>query len=774
MDNKKEFLKKLLETFRVEAEEGLKKISSNMVKLESKPSDSDAMKIIEIIFREVHSLKGAARAVNLLDIETVCQTFESVMYALKNKKIKVKPVVFELMNQTIDLLNDLCGNGSHTPDLKNQMQLVLKNLFLIETGKFDERQISENTILNSKKSLSKVLEIKSEEHREKDNENEGLTKDQSATKEDSLVETIRVSTQKLDNLLFQTEEMLSIKLATLQQIDYLKAVLNKLNVWKKESSNVSVAIRDVKQIFEQKQDALSKEDKLIENIILFSDWSVSQINAVEDDLIELRKFSVQESFLSSNKIETLLDDVKELITVPFSLLIDTFPKVIRNLAKDMEKVVEFKTLGVNTEIDRRVLELITHPLMHILRNCIDYGIEKPKTRIEKNKPQKGSIKIEVERLENNKVKIQISDDGAGIDLDKLRKLYIKNEKISSDDEANINERDLLFYIFRSGITTSDIVTDLSGRGLGLAIAYEKIEQLGGSIQVETKHNEGTCFTIEIPLTLVTFRGVLIKIASSEFVVPTAKILQVIQINANKIKLVENKATLPFNGEFIPFVNMSDILELAITKSDLEYIQVIVLGSINEKIGFAVDEIIGEQEVLVKKFNKHITRLKNISGATVLGSGKVVPILNVYDLIKSASKPHVSNVKTATNIETEADLKKVLVVEDSITSRTLLKNILETAGYLVTTAIDGVDGFIKLNENTFDAVISDVDMPRLNGFDLTAKIRADKTLSEIPVLLVTSLSKTEDKERGIEVGANAYIIKSSFDQSNLLEILNRLI
>ena len=246
-----------------------------------------------------------------------------------------------------------------------------------------------------------------------------------------------------------------------------------------------------------------------------------------------------------------------------------------------------------------------------------------------------------------------------------------------------------------------------------------------------------------------------------------------RIKKDKVKTVENKATIPFDGKVIPFVNLSDILEIPSKIFDPDHIPVLVFGSNNKQIGFRIDEILNEQEVLVKNFNKHLVRVRNISGATILGSGKVVPILNISDLLKSALKDTAPVISPEETYAEEKE-KTILVVEDSITSRMLLRNILETAGYKVITAIDGVDGFTKLNKGMFNAVVSDVDMPRMNGFDLTVKIRSDKTLSEMPIVLVTALSKKEDRERGIEVGANAYIVKSSFDQSNLLEILERLI
>jgi len=789
MDKKEEFLKRLLVTFRIEAEENLTNMSANLIKLEKKPSDSRSAELIEIIFRQAHSLKGASRAVNLSEIESVCQSFESVMSALKNKIIQLNPKIFDVLQQTVDIINDLLISSEEgiNLELKNRISDVLKNLSMVEAGKSEEIKIKKSepktTTLaepvSEKEKKDAVSDIKKEETLIS-----SINKKSTVTSEKKTVlstkklsdETIRVSIKKLDKLLFQAEEMLLLKLTSTQQIENLRLALNKLTIWKKESVEVFSSVRNIKQIFEkkEKEGTLPKEEQDIIKIIQFYEWSVSHIKMLEDELIELRNFSDQQAYSSSAKIEALLDDVKEIITVPFSMLLDVFPKAVRDISKDIGKEVDFVVIGEDTEIDRRILEDIRQPLMHILRNCIDYGIEKPDVRIKKNKPPKGTITFNVKRLENNKILVQISDDGAGINIEKLRNLYIKNEKVSTEEAAKIQEKELLYYIFKSGVSTSDMVTDISGRGLGLAIVQENIEQLGGAIIVESEKDKGTSLNLELPLSLVTFRGVIIKVSDREFVVPTAKIQRVLRLNRKEVKTVENKATMTLDGHVIPFVSLSSILELPIKENDSEYVQTLIFGSKNKKISFAIDEIVNEQEVLVKNFNKHLARVRNISGATVLGSGKVVPILNISDLLKSALKPMAIAIKQKTTEETEEVKKSVLVVEDSITSRMLLKNILETAGYVVTTAIDGIDGFTKLKESNFNAVVSDIEMPRMNGFDLTAKIRSDKVLSEMPVLLVTSLSKREDRERGIDVGANAYIIKSSFDQSNLLEILERLI
>ncbi len=754
MNKKEKFLKKIRATFRIEAEENITSMTSNLIELEKNPSESRKMELIENVFREAHSLKGASRAVNITDIEFVCQSLESVFSALKNKIIELAPEIFDVLHQAVDILNDILLSPKEkvSEEIKMRVSDISLKLSRIEAGKLEKAK----TPPKEDKEITPKVKAPSSE-------------------------TIRISVKKLDNLLFQVEEMLALKLTTIQRTEDLRNTIQKLNVWNKKSAEVYPFVRNIRQVLERKQqnEKLTQEEQNSAKIMQFHEWANSHIKTLENDLIDLRILSNQDAYSTGAKIEKLLEDVKNLVTVPFSTLLDVFPKAVRDISRDIGKEIDFVVNGDDTGIDRRILEGMRNPLLHIVRNCIDYGIEKPEVRLAKNKPARGEITFDIERMENNKVKVLISDDGAGIDFEKLKKVYIKNEEISEEEAEKISRQEFLDYIFKSGVSTSDIVTDISGRGLGLAIVYEKIEQLGGSVTVETKIDVGTKFIIQLPLSLVTFRGVLIRVADNDFVVPASKVERVLRLKKGEVKTVENKATISLDGKVTPIVILSDILELPFKGSDSEHILALIFGSNNKKIGFSIDKILNEQEVLVKKFNKHLTRVRNISGATILGSGKIVPVLNISDLLKSALKETMkettSNIRPkVTEKKAEEEKNSVLVIEDSITSRMLLKNILETAGYQVATAIDGVDGFTKLKKGNFNAVVSDIDMPRMNGFDLTAKIRSDKTLSEMPIVLVTALSKREDRERGIEVGANAYIVKSSFDQSNLLEVLGRLV
>jgi two-component system chemotaxis sensor kinase CheA len=511
----------------------------------------------------------------------------------------------------------------------------------------------------------------------------------------------------------------------------------------------------------------------IMRVSAFLDRNENALNSVKQKLAVLGKRLQYDRRAFERRLDDLLEDIKQVSMLPFSTLLESFPKLVRDLSRDCGKDAELAIVGGEIEIDRRILEEMKDPLVHLVRNCIDHGIETPKQRKERGKPPRATIRIAIVPRSAVKVEIVVSDDGAGIDFQKVRAASVKLGLVSEEDARKTDEQQSVGLIFQSGVSTSPMITEISGRGLGLAIVREKAEKVGGTVSVESQPGAGTTFRLILPLTLARFRGILVRVGESLFVLPTRHVQRVLRVSRDEIKTAENRETIQINGRAASAVRLSDVLELTQTNTDAgpkRKLPVLVLVWAGEQIGFFVDEILDEQEVLVKSLGKQLPHVRNIAGATILGTGKVLPVLNVADLMHSAVKmTPVSAVRGA-----EEAPKSILVAEDSITSRTLLKNILELAGYKVKTAIDGAEALTVLASEAFDLVVSDVEMPRMSGFDLTARIRAGKRLAQLPVVLVTALDSREDRERGVDVGANAYIVKSSFDQGNLLEVVRRLI
>jgi two-component system chemotaxis sensor kinase CheA len=380
------------------------------------------------------------------------------------------------------------------------------------------------------------------------------------------------------------------------------------------------------------------------------------------------------------------------------------------------------------------------------------------------------------------MEILVSDDGVGIDPAKVRAAAVKAGILSREAAEQLDAENVLPLIFQPGITTSPILTDISGRGLGLAIVREKVEKLGGSVSVNSRLHEGTAFHLTLPLTLSTFRGVAVRVDESIFILPTVNVERVARANRSEIRTVENREMIQIDGRNLALVRLADVLGLpsraprapsitAIPGGAPERPFIVVLEASDSRIAFHVDEILDERQVILKGLGKQLRRVRNVAGAAIMGNGHVVPVLNVADLIKSAPRAAAAPRSAEPPLARTAH---VLVAEDSITARSLLKSILESAGYRVSTAVDGADAFAQALGGEFDLVVSDVDMPRMSGFELTTRIRGDKRLSQVPVVLVTALESREDRERGIDAGADAYLVKSSFDQSNLLDAVKRLV
>ncbi|MCL4502430.1 MAG: hybrid sensor histidine kinase/response regulator [Deltaproteobacteria bacterium] len=749
-----EFLKRLLATFKVEAGEHLQAITAGLLKLEKDPSLESRPDLINTIFREAHSLKGAARAVNLSEIEAICQALESIFARWKRQAAGPSPEEFDLLHQAVDLLTRLTAAGqaaSKTAE-KSRIRALLLGLDHLAQGL--PGGAAQASYLKSEKVAA-----------------EPAVSTPPPQVENAAPESVRVSLPKLQKILQQSDEFLTARLAARQILTEINQLNSTLLIWRTERDKIQPLVRALQH--QTGADASRQDSRVLE----FLQWAEAYHKLIEGRAAQLARSAEQGYWQLSRQMENLGEELKKLLMLPFQPALEVLPRLVRDLARSSGKEAELIILGGEIEIDRRVLEEIKDPLVHLVRNCIDHGIEAPEERRRCHKPTVGKITISIVPLEGSKVEVSVSDDGAGIDAAKVRQAAIKLGLLTLVEAEQADDSDLLNHIFAAGLSTSPIITDISGRGLGLAILREKAEKLGGSYSMETKSGEGTTFRLVLPITVATFRGTLVRLGTRFFIVPTRNVEQVLRVNRDGIHTVENRETIDLNGRAVALVRLAEVLELPaepVASESSDQVRLVVLTSAEKRLAFGVDEVLYEQEVLEKPLGDQLSRVRNVSGVTILGTGALAPILNVTDLFKSALKvSHRPGRSAHGEVAAEAPAA-VLVAEDSITARTLLKNILQAAGYRVETAVDGLDAFGKLQGGGFDLVVSDVDMPQMNGFDLTEKIRRDRKLRETPVVLVTALESKEDREHGIEVGANAYIVKSSFDQSNLLETLKRLI
>ncbi|MFA6505125.1 MAG: response regulator [Treponemataceae bacterium] len=738
MSRESEFLTRLRETFKAEAEEHRAAILAGLLELEKGESGKERdSAIIEIIFREAHSLKGAARAVDIGGIERLCQTVESIFSTLKKGNRRPERKIFDSLYKAMDLIGEMT-NGT-VPVSETELGALLKLL---------KSQAETESVIDDAPRSAGVPSRKTTV---------------------TMPDTVRISAKRLGSIYLQAEEMLSVKQSMARHASELNELQTLQGGWHKSWIKISPTIRKMRD--------QSANNAPMTKVVDFLDSYMAYGISVRQKLEVMSTEAVLDNLHTGERVDSLLAEIKTALILPFSVLLESFPRMIRDLAVEEGKEVLWAVQGDDVQIDKRVLEKIKDPLIHIVRNSISHGIEKIGEREKHGKPRAGTISLHIERADNDTIELTVADDGAGVDLTQVRAAAVAKGFLTDVEAEALNDRDALELIFLSELSTSPLITAISGRGLGLAIARENIETVGGALSVETTQGKGTVFRIRIPLSLATFRGVLVKSRDHLFVIPTVNIDQVLNVEESSVVFIETRESIPLSGRAVSLVNLGDVLGLKAVpreKRDTERFLAIVLFVSGTRIAYRIDAVLGEQEVLAKKLGGQLIRVRNLIGATVLVTGEVVPILNPYDLSKSVPLTPGPAPVTDINVTSEETNRKILVADDSATSRMLLKSLLESAGYQVQTAVDGAEAYASLRVEKFDLLVSDIEMPRMNGFVLCEKVRGLTKTADLPIVLVSSLGSQEDREKGIEAGANAYIAKSRFDQSNLLDAVKRLL
>jgi two-component system, chemotaxis family, sensor kinase CheA len=757
-----DFLKELLNDFKIEGAEHLQAMVKGLLELENDINSQEKKTIVETVFREMHSMKGASRAVNLMQIERLCMHLESVFHEIKNEKLQLSKDMFDVFFQATDTLETMLKemdnpNKSVSENAISQLGVKLKALSIksikhsnadyflkeIPTERQGEQLITENHAVEEK-----AITIPAE----KAVQNEPLLvlKQKDKTSE---TETVRIDTAKLYDSLRLAEEMITIKNKLKFHSDQLQLFSSNITNWKRKFNEAA---------------AFDKEEALKEKELL-----KKHDEALADAVKNIEKLQYD----AGRTIDEMILGLKKTLLQPFSSLLAVVPRIVRDLSKEYNKEVELNILGSETEIDRRILEAMKDPIVHLVRNCIDHGIESKDERVKLKKEVSGTLTISIASDADQKIKIILEDDGRGINREKLISSAVKSGTIKAEAVDSMNEQEINMLIFASGVSTSPFITDVSGRGLGMAIVLEKITGLGGNIAVESVAHKGTKFTITLPQTLATFKGILVKASESLFMIPTTAIFKALKIAPDDISTVESKNTIRLNNEIVGLVSLADVLGVRKrhSKQKSNFLQGLALQIAQKKLVFVVDEVLGEHEGIVKSLGPQLKHVNNIAGATLLGDGKIVPVLQIAELINAAiGKSFTTDFDHEEKHEDSDVQKRILLAEDSITIRNMMRNYLEMAGFDVVTAVDGQDAFEHLQSERFDVVVTDIEMPRMNGIQLTAKIKEHAAFNHLPVVLVTALESKDDRKRGMEAGANAYIIKSSFEKSNLIDTINRLI
>jgi len=721
-------IKLLAAKFTAEAAKHCDQIEKELLILEARGFSPE---ILNSVFRAAHTLKGAARMLKLTGISTVAHRMEDVLELLRGRQSRLSQEIMDLLLQGVDTIRQLLAAVAAETPLPESLPPVCFEL---------EQFLHKDTAANQEKCPDQTSATITEDRVQADAAN--IPHD-----------FVQIRAERLDELIQLMGEVVSFQYRKKQQASIVRDIMR--------LSTTSLTLASCQTLTTAQTEPVRNE--LAATLAAMH----SQLSKFQDSL---RNDAVIESLLTADLQERSL----KIRMLPLATVFDKINRVVRDLTHTTGKEIEFQVEGGNTELDRKIIEHLGDCLLHMVRNAVDHGIELPQDRLIAGKRTCGIIRLSA-FYDSGGVTIVLHDDGAGISLDQIKTTAVKKRLLTADAVSTLTEMELLDLLFLSGFSTSPIITDISGRGVGMNVVKQTItEKLKGSVRIQTRAGKGTTFSLKLPITLALSRMLLIAAANHTFAIPAYSVQEIVMVPASQVIHVVSKRALRIREQIVPLEELETILSCPQTaaheRSDL---LVILLAAGAERLGLIVDTIISEADMVIKPLPSALSSLALLSGFTVGSNDEIISVLGVTALLKQARKN-----KLPAGISSETDLqrqyKTILVVDDSANTRDIVKSILESYGYQVDLAEDGLDAIEKTDKKVYDAVITDVEMPQLDGFSLTSHLRQDERYQQIPVIIVTSREKAEDKRRGIQVGANAYIVKGAFDQTNLIEILKNVI
>ena len=723
----------LREIYRTTSEERLQRFESDLLQLEKNPDDQA---ILATLMREAHSLKGDSRSAGVDSVEALAHAVEDVLTGIQRQEIDLGSEVSDRLYQGLDAMGQLVHEavtGEPTTINADQLLLALRETAPLSNSFGEELQppaLPVGPAFSDGPALTR--------------------KDEGASQTD----TVRVQTRELDALMAQAEELAVTRIQVAQTSTQAEQVFSLWEEWKANK---------------HKQQASTPSTPSYEERL--------------ENLLQNLRSTVQEN---SNKLEFVAEDLRDRIRklqlLPLSTLFQPLPRVVRDLAKQQSKQVSLVLEGEEAMADKRLLEGVKDSLMHLVRNAIDHGIETPDEREALGKSSEATLRVKAYQTAIS-LMIEITDDGSGLDIEQIKRTAAKRGLYTPEDLDAMPISQLQRLILAPGFSTRSFITEISGRGVGLDVVRTQVEQLKGSIQIESTPGHGCTFRLQLSTALSTANVVLVETQGMAFAVPIEFLQMTVLVSPEQIITADGQDTILLGDQTIPVANLVDVLELSnspiykwvaqSSKMQGDRRACVLLKVGNDQAGFFVDKLVSQQEVVSKPLGPLLKRVRNVSGSTILGTGDVCMILNPPDMLKSLQRQPLSET-LAKSKRTSAYKPVILLVEDSPPVRIQEKRLFEGAGYDVVTATNGLEGYNTLKTREFDAVVSDVEMPHLDGFSLVSKIRQHQEYDDLPIVLVTTLDSDADRKRGADAGANAYIIKGRFNQEALLEALERLI
>ena len=739
---------KLLGIFEVEQKEHVEQMRSLTARME--PVAGPRPELDEA-FRRAHSLKGAARAVDLRAVETLAHRLETLFARVREGALTPDLPVVEVIQQVLDAIEDAVAGARGGPGTAGEQPQAL---------------LAIDALLGLEPPDSAASGVEPERAAGRQPQ-PGALSQESAGIPASGPDTVRVRTETLDRLLASASQFATEALYQDRVSDQLRALRHSIagmeREWERRPAATALAPRKITAPAD-----LSRAGRI------FADMD-ARLRSLSSQARALGQSQQHNSRTLRRLSEQLQQQVWRARLTLAESVFEGFRRMVREIARDEGKQTEFQCIGLEVEADRMVLQALKDPLMHLLRNAVSHGVEKPEERSAAGKTPAGRVTLRLE-ARGSRLLAAVEDDGRGIDLGAVLRVAVQRRILSEDEARSRSPDELGRLIFQAGFTTSAVVTDLSGRGMGLSVVHEQVRRLHGELDLEFRGRTGARITLQVPLTVSSQRFLLVGCAGQQLAVPAHSIERLYRVAARGIETVEGKAVFPYQGRLLPLTTLADLLGLASkpVSPDDRWLPVMVLRSGEVRLGVAVDSFLEQREAIVRDLGLKPQQAGHSAGGILLNDGAVAVVLNAAELVHAAKRSELRPTDFVVAPPQEKKPPLILVVDDSITTRSLEKTILESHGYTVRVAVDGVEALAQLRREKADLVITDIQMPRMDGYTLLEEIKKDKQLAGVPVIVVTSMERREEQERGLLLGADAYVVKRKFDQQELLEAIRQIV
>jgi len=728
------------ELFRLEAESQSRVLTAGLLALEAAPT---AAAQLESCMRAAHSLKGAARIVGLDAGVRIAHAMEDCFVAGQGGAIVLGQAHIDLLLRGVDLLTRI----ANTPEA--------------EIAAWEGEKAAEVDAFLA--TLAALLESGGEAPPPAEPLPPAEGRQPAvADAPESGERFLRVTADNLDRLLGLAGE-------SLVESRWLKPFSESLLRLKRLQAETGRALDDLREMLATQ----AANEPAVAAVAELQQRVGESGRLLGDRLAALETFDSR----STDLAQRLYDEALSCRMRPFADGVRAFPRMVRDLGRDLGKPVRLEVVGEDTQVDRDIMERLDAPLGHLLRNAVDHGIESPEERRAAGKPEAGTIQLEA-RHSAGMLQIVVSDDGQGIDPERLRAAIVARKLTTEPVAARMTEAELLEFLFLPSFTMKETVTDISGRGVGLDAVQTMLKQVRGSIRVTAAPGEGARFQLQLPLTLSVMRTLLVDIGGEPYAFSLAYIARTLKLPRDRIEMLEGHQHFRFDGQPVGLVAAAQVLGGAADGPAGDELPVVVIGDPGNLYGIVVDRFRGERELVVLPLDPRLGKIKDVSAGALMEDGSPVLIVDIEDMLRSVEKlvsaGGLGKVQRTVEGGAGAARKRVLIVDDSLTVRELERKLLDQSGYAVETAVDGMDGWNAVRTGHFDLIITDVDMPRMDGIELVRLIKADVNLRSLPVMIVSYKDREEDRRRGLDAGADYYLTKGSFHDETLLQAVIDLI